>query len=272
MRTACVLLSLCLSASAFAADDDDSVEMNVGVTPTGLDVKLRGPSKSPGRAPAPRPAAPPPMQPTSEGFQVSFEYMQPSYNLRVVDPEGATCELFTDDGDSEGTRTVPFNFQGRSGHFYRLRMTLGGSVVFDKNVELKEFKTTLIKASRPSAPVAEAAPSPVPAAAPVNAPAPAAPPALTAMPGPAFESLLSAMKKESFSDGKLRVLRSAVTRSAFTVAQVGRMVELLDQSSDKVKVVELTRARLVDRENGFGLYEKFTFDSDKEKVKELLGD
>ena len=41
-------------------------------------------------------------------------------------------------------------------------------------------------------------------------------------------------------------------------------------SSDKIRVVEVTRARIVDAQNNFKLLQHFTFSSDKQKVQALL--
>jgi hypothetical protein len=60
------------------------------------------------------------------------------------------------------------------------------------------------------------------------------------------------------------------SRGPLTVAQVAQLVDLVSMSSDKVKVVSVTRARIVDPQNAFKLSAHFTFDSDKQAVKALF--
>jgi len=100
--------------------------------------------------------------------------------------------------------------------------------------------------------------------------APPPPPVQLGMSAADFRALKKAIKDESFENQQLNVLQSAARRAQFTVEQVGELIDLFDFSSGKVKVVEITRPRIVDRENLFQLYSHFTFDSDKDKVKHLL--
>ena len=98
----------------------------------------------------------------------------------------------------------------------------------------------------------------------------AAPPPERGMPAAEFRALRQSIKAEGFENQQLNVLQSAARRSQFTVEQVGQLIDLFDFSSGKVRVVEITRPRIVDRENLYQLFSHFTFDSDKEKVKHLL--
>jgi hypothetical protein len=56
----------------------------------------------------------------------------------------------------------------------------------------------------------------------------------------------------------------------FTVNQVGALIDLFTFGGDKVDSVAILKGRIVDRSNAFQLFDRFTFDSDKEKVKRLL--
>jgi len=99
---------------------------------------------------------------------------------------------------------------------------------------------------------------------------PPPPPVELGMPAAEFRALKQAIESESFEKQQLNVLQSAARRAQFTVEQVGQLIDLFSFSSGKVKVVEITRPRIVDRENLYQLYSHFTFDSDKDKVKHLL--
>ncbi len=93
----------------------------------------------------------------------------------------------------------------------------------------------------------------------------------TGMSGADFAALKSAIAAEAFEEQKLAVLSTAAGSAWFTIAQVGELVDQFSFSSGKVKVVSITRPHLVDPQNAFQLYAHFTFDSDKQKVKQILG-
>ncbi len=91
------------------------------------------------------------------------------------------------------------------------------------------------------------------------------------MPEPDFAGMVQAIESEGFEDGKLNVLQTAAGSAWFTVEQVGRLVDLFPSSNGKVKVVETCKPHLVDGQNGFQLYSHFNFESDKKKVRGILG-
>jgi len=103
---------------------------------------------------------------------------------------------------------------------------------------------------------------------------PAPPPLLPAkrsMPPAAFATLRGAIQTESFSDGKLRVLRGALDAHMLDVAQAKQLLPLFDFSSDRVEAAVTIHPRLVDPQNFYELYGSFDFDSDKEEVRKKLG-
>jgi hypothetical protein len=85
-----------------------------------------------------------------------------------------------------------------------------------------------------------------------------------------FAALLEAVNAASFSDEKTGVVATAAQSQTFTVSQVGQLIDAMSFSADKLKTLELTRNRLVDRQNGFKLLEHFTFSADKQKAQALL--
>ena len=108
----------------------------------------------------------------------------------------------------------------------------------------------------------------------VIAPPPPPPPVRPApveMPPAAFATLRGAIQTESFSDGKLRVLRSALDSHLLNVQQAAQLLPLFDFSSDRVEAAVAIHPRLVDPENFFQLYSAFDFESDKEEVRKKLG-
>jgi hypothetical protein len=102
-------------------------------------------------------------------------------------------------------------------------------------------------------------------------PPPPVKPAPMNMPPAAFATLRGAIQTESFSDGKLTVLRTALADHRLSVQQASQLLPLFDFSSDRVEAAVAIYPRLVDPENFFQLYSAFDFESDKEEVRKKLG-
>jgi|CXWL01.1.fsa_nt_gi hypothetical protein len=105
----------------------------------------------------------------------------------------------------------------------------------------------------------------------VQPPPPPPQPVVYPIAPPQFGALRRAIRAESFSANKLRVLEQAVTAHYFLVAQVSEVIADFDFSQDKLQAARLMRPRILDPENKFKLYESFTFGNDKEELKRILG-
>ena len=258
-RLFAALLSLCATA-VFAQDVD--VDVNTDTTTQidvpGMSVKMRvgggqplqEAPPPPNQGPRPRgPRAPPVQVMGVDTFDIGFE-MKPQQTIRLLSPEGAHADIWADDGSYLGGYDVPCEVQARPGQFYRVVMSANGGLIFDRKVELRQyFRTNVSWRGAPRATVVV-----------VNQPS---------MGMVDFPALVEAVKGESFSEGKLDVVRTS--EGGLTVDQLGQLVDLFSFSADQVKLVEIAQPRLVDRQNAFKLYSHFTFDADKKKVKALLG-
>lgn len=80
-----------------------------------------------------------------------------------------------------------------------------------------------------------------------------------------------AIQGESFSDGKITVLRDAAGSWMFTVDQVKRLIGLYPFSADKLNALRILAPRIADRQNNFKIYEAFTFSRDKDEARKILG-
>lgn len=87
-----------------------------------------------------------------------------------------------------------------------------------------------------------------------------------------FERVLSAVKAESFSDGKQEVLRGATYDRYFTAEQVKRMIGEFTFGDDKVNAAATMYPKVVDLQNWYLVYGAFTFDSDKDKLRQRVGE
>jgi hypothetical protein len=96
------------------------------------------------------------------------------------------------------------------------------------------------------------------------------PPQIRPMDPPAFQALLTAIRGGSFSSNQMAVIEEAAAYHHFLVAQLREIVKSLSFSANQVRAVELIAPRLVDPQNGFTLFDAFTFSRDQERVKRIL--
>jgi|GEM_PF-954405 len=85
-----------------------------------------------------------------------------------------------------------------------------------------------------------------------------------------FNDLLSRIGKESFSDDKLRVLRTAARNSKFNVSQIVRLIGAYTYSEDKIEALRISYPEVVDPQNNFKIIDAFTFSSDKEEADNII--
>ncbi|MEW5743051.1 MAG: DUF4476 domain-containing protein [Myxococcota bacterium] len=259
MRRIAVAAVFVCSLSALAQS------INIDLNGVHAGVQVQGVAdESPPPSPTVVVQAPPPRVVGGDAFRVDYS-VGSSARLVVAAPEGLAAQVWSD-AALEGQFVVPFAFEGRAGQYYRVIVYgADGAPVFDRKVELRAWKQATVSFVRVAPATVVMAPPPTLVV------QPSAPVAMGMSPAD-FQALRAAVEAEDFSSDKLAVIQSAVDGGAsFSCAQVGQLVDLLDMSSDKVQVVALTRVRLVDPGNGFSLLQRFTFSSDKEKVRKLLG-
>ncbi|MFM7204046.1 MAG: DUF4476 domain-containing protein [Myxococcota bacterium] len=85
-----------------------------------------------------------------------------------------------------------------------------------------------------------------------------------------LQSIITSINEESFSQGKMQVLKTAGPSYWFTVDQVKRIIGTFTFENDKLAAVEFLAPRILDRENAHKLYSAFDFQSSKDKVAEIL--
>jgi hypothetical protein len=91
----------------------------------------------------------------------------------------------------------------------------------------------------------------------------------TACPDVELEEILARLRKASFDDGRAKTLESAATERGFTCAQVVQLVKTFSFGDGQVNAVRILNPRIVDRQNFFKIYDAFTFDSDKDRVRAI---
>jgi len=251
MKSIALVLALALTGPVARAQD---FNMNMQVGPNGIAVTTKGAAA------------------TGEGYSLAFEPNAEHHTLfKVVSPEGAQCQVW--DGKKVlAEEDIPMSFSAEPDKFYRFVVKLQNGMVWEKKLSAKRHHTGTLSVAPPTATITMQG-SPPPFA--PQPPMPFQPP--PAFAGPAgmsdadFAALKGAIEGEGFPKQKVDVLRTASGSAVFTVAQVGELIDLYAFPDDKVRVVEITKDRMADRQNAYQLYSHFAFPNDKEKVKRLLG-
>jgi Domain of unknown function (DUF4476) len=85
-----------------------------------------------------------------------------------------------------------------------------------------------------------------------------------------LQKLMGAMSREPFADDKMNVLEDAGSTQYFLVGQVQQVLNQFQFSQDRLKAVRMLWTRVLDRQNGFELYNSFQFSNDKAELKRIL--
>lgn len=103
-------------------------------------------------------------------------------------------------------------------------------------------------------------------------PAPPPPPEPQAMDTSDFAALMKALRTESFAKGKLVVLREAVRHNHFQVAQLRRIMREFSFADGKLQAAAAVHPVLVDPNNFYKVYQDLQFESDKQKLRQMIGE
>lgn len=208
-----------------------------------------------------------------ESYRLTYDSAPSGKTIfKVLAPEHFGVRV-TDGGREVLRDSVPAAFDTVAGHYYRIEIFTSEAVVFDRKFEAKAQRVAQLWVNA-AAPVAQNVnvnftvtanqqPAPV-----VVVAAAAAPSCLGAG---ELGSIKEEIEGESFSNQKLAVLSSAASGRWFCTSQVIEVLDLYDFSSDKLEALRTMKPRIIDRENHFKIFKAFTFDSDKQQAKAILG-
>ena len=86
-----------------------------------------------------------------------------------------------------------------------------------------------------------------------------------------LQNLSKAIARESFGDGKLRVLESAAASQYFLVPQVLKLLPRFTFAEDRLNAMRVLWPRVLDRENAYQLYGAFSFSNEKDELRKIIG-
>lgn len=87
-----------------------------------------------------------------------------------------------------------------------------------------------------------------------------------------FSTFFQKVKKEPFSDNRLKMIEAALTTSDFTSGQCAQLAKLYPFDDDRMKVMKMMYPRIVDKEAFFVVVDVLTFSSNKNKMNEFVKD
>ena len=85
-----------------------------------------------------------------------------------------------------------------------------------------------------------------------------------------FSKLYNKVKKASFDDNKFDLIEVASLGCYYSCAQVVRIMKIFSFYDSKIKVLSMMAPRIVDLQNAIIIYQQFNFESEKQKVGEIL--
>lgn len=85
-----------------------------------------------------------------------------------------------------------------------------------------------------------------------------------------FSDFLTRVKKEPFSDNKMKLIETALVNSYFTCSQCLSLAKLYTFDDDRMKIMKMMYPRIVDREGFFVLIDSLTFSSNKDEMNDFV--
>ena len=85
-----------------------------------------------------------------------------------------------------------------------------------------------------------------------------------------FTKLYNKVKKASFDDNKFDLIEVASLGCYYSCNQVARIMKIFPFDDEQLKALRMMAPHIVDPQNAIVIYQLFSFDSEKQKVGEIL--
>ena len=85
-----------------------------------------------------------------------------------------------------------------------------------------------------------------------------------------FSKLYNKVKKASFDDNKFDLIEVASLGCYYSCNQVARIMKIFPFDDEQLKALRMMAPHIVDPQNAIVIYQLFSFDSEKQKVGEIL--
>jgi len=183
--------------------------------------------------------------------------------IKVLEPEGATAEIYSENSTKPIHKAeIPTSYNYLTPGFYKI-IVYNDNGKWQKKIEIKRgYETILyVKSLKPIEKPKEEKSVEKPKEE-VKKP----------MSSSSFRELINNLKNESFSSGKLNILKDAVRGNYFTSEQVVDILSVFDFEKDKLESAKMLYPKVVDKNNFFKVYSVFKFNSDKEELRKWIDD
>ena len=85
-----------------------------------------------------------------------------------------------------------------------------------------------------------------------------------------FSMMYKIVKKVSFNDNRIDIIRVAAIGSYFSSKQCAELLSLISFNNDKLKALEVMAPRIVDDKDVDRILKQFSFNRDKDKAMKIL--
>lgn len=85
-----------------------------------------------------------------------------------------------------------------------------------------------------------------------------------------FNNLYERIKKETFINGKLSILKTALSTNGISCNQLAKVMALCTFATDQIKLMEASLSSIADKANSAVILEVFKFNNDREKARKIL--
>jgi hypothetical protein len=85
-----------------------------------------------------------------------------------------------------------------------------------------------------------------------------------------FSMMYKIVKKASFNDNRIDIIRVAAIGSYFSSKQCAELLSLISFNDDKLKALEVMAPRIVDDKDLDRILKQFSFNRDKDKAMKIL--
>jgi hypothetical protein len=87
-----------------------------------------------------------------------------------------------------------------------------------------------------------------------------------------FEQLVSRIKNQWFSSGKLNTARDGVSKNSFNTSQLRQILQIFSSDNDKLELAKLAYRQTVDSRNYYTLYDVLSFQNGRDELDRYIKD
>jgi hypothetical protein len=87
-----------------------------------------------------------------------------------------------------------------------------------------------------------------------------------------FEQLVSRIKNQWFSSGKLNTAKDGVSKNSFNTSQIRQVLQVFSSDNDKLELAKLAYRQTVDPRNYYTLYDAFSFQNSRDELDRYIKD